>query len=245
MNNSTIYIVLDEIGALHTKNENYFGVGGYITNDYSLVQRKCQNIEKKLKKDNDYIKRMPEIKGWRLKPEHITQYISFINQETYKNNILFIPVHILVNKLEVKHLTLNENESYNFFVKWLLNYLIKCKIINNCNQILLLLDKRSISTKFKHSLQTHLNLFFYNYAITFQVQYKDSANNSYIRLADIICHCLFRMNNYISTLKTNKILFFLTQNKINLNKNKAIFPYKKKKEKIMQKIDLISKNDNM
>lgn len=224
-NNNTLYLVLDEASAMHHKHEPYFIIGGYLIDDINYIKSKCNEIEKKLKDENEYIRKLKEIKGRDLKPIHIIEYINFI-----KSVKSFNITHILVEKHEVTRLTLNENESYNFFVKWLLNFLIKAKIINNCNNLVLLLDNRTIATRFKYALETHLNLWFFDYNIKFNVKYKNSELCSYIRLADIICHSLYRINNYKDRKRTNKIISLLSNNNININKNRAFFPYQSNKK---------------
>lgn len=82
-------------------------------------------MKKNLKINNNYISILKEIKGTKLKNEHLVNYISYI----YKNSKSFIPVSILIDKTKLNKKKWNENESFNFFVKYLVNYLIKSNII--------------------------------------------------------------------------------------------------------------------
>ena len=220
--NSTINLILDEASAMHLKEERYFIIGGYLIDDVNYIKSKCQKIELLLKNNNEYIKKLRQIKGNKLKSEELVKYISYI----YKNSKSFIPVFILVDKNELTRKNWNENEAFNFFVKCLINYLIKGKIIDKkYNNINIHMDNRTISTNFKNSLETHLNLNFYHYKIKFSIVKKDSKKYPEIRGADIICYILYRIYNHDNSWKTNKIWEFLKKEKVNLTEYQSFFPY--------------------
>lgn len=226
LNSKTIYLIIDELSGMHLKNERYFGIGGYLINDINYIRSKCKKIEQKLKLENSYINKLDEIKGYKLLYKHSVEYISYVKDNTND----FIPVSILVDKDNLKKQKWNENEAFNFFVKWLVNYLIKYKIIDVSiyQNIEIHMDNRTIATNFKNSLETHLNLHFHNYNINFFVIKKDSKIYPEIRCADIICYMLYRLYNYSSNKKINILINLLKLKKINLVQYQSFFPYKNK-----------------
>lgn len=236
MNNSgglsskTIYLIIDELSGMHLKHERYFGIGGYLINDINYIRSTCKKIEQKLKFENSYINKLDEIKGCKLLIEHSVDYISYVRN----NANSFVPVSILVDKHNLKKQEWNENEAFNFFVKWLVNYLIKCKIIDTSKyqNIEIHMDNRTIATNFKNSLETHLNLHFHNYNVNFSVIRKDSKIYPEIRCADIICYMLHRMYNYFNSKKTNILIGLLKNQKINLFQYQSFFPYENKQNLI-------------
>lgn len=222
--NNTLHLVLDETSAMHLKHEQYFIIGGYLIDNINYIKSKCKKIETHLKINNQYINNLIEIKGTKLKSNHLIEYISFIS----KNSKSFIPVSILIDKDKLSKKNWNENETFNFFVKWLVNYLIKYKIIN-CEQykeVIIHMDNRNISTNFNDALATHLNLYFFNYKIKFSVMSKYSKKYYEIRGADIICYALYRIFNKPNTNKTKQILDYLKVENIDLLKYQSLFPLK-------------------
>lgn len=55
-----------------------------------------------------------------------------------------------------------------------------------------MIDNRSIGTKYKNDLETHLNLDFITKNINFRIDYRDSKLFAEIRLADIISYSLYK-----------------------------------------------------
>ncbi|WDA54593.1 MAG: hypothetical protein PPFGHCPK_01047 [Spiroplasma endosymbiont of Drosophila atripex] len=112
MNNNTIHLILDETSAMHLQHEQYFIIGGYLIDNINYIRSKCQKIEKNLRINNKYISELKEIKGVKLKNEHLVNYISYI----YKNSKSFIPVSILIDKTKLNKKKWNENEAFNFLL---------------------------------------------------------------------------------------------------------------------------------
>lgn len=246
MNNNTIHLILDETSAMHLQHEQYFIIGGYLIDNINYIRSKCQKIEKNLRINNKYISELKEIKGVKLKNEHLVNYISYI----YKNSKSFIPVSILIDKTKLNKKKWNENEAFNFFVKYLLNYLIKFNIIEKkYNNLVIHMDNRTISTKFKNSLETHLNLNFYNYNINFSVEIKDSKIYPEIRGADIICYALYRIYNHYNSIKTNELWKFLNMENIKLLTYQSFFPYSllinNEFIKKIKSLELLKQSDNI
>lgn len=71
------YIVLDESGAMHLKNERYFVIAGFITRELHKVTSSHKRIEEIVKQ----IKNIPINKKVELKSSHInsSQQALFLN----------------------------------------------------------------------------------------------------------------------------------------------------------------------
>lgn len=118
------YIVLDESGAMHLKNERYFVIAGFITRELHKVTSSHKRIEKIVKQ----IKNIPINKKVELKSSHInsSQQALFLNELYSLSGV--VPIAIVVDKENLSKFGASENVAYNFFVKTLLKYLFKCNI---------------------------------------------------------------------------------------------------------------------
>ena len=210
------YIVLDESGAMHLKNERYFVIGGFITKELHKVISSHKKTEKVVK----HIKNIPIDKKVELKSYRITdrQQALFLNELYSLESV--VPIAIIIDKENLKKFNASENVAYNFFVKTLLNYLFKCNIsIMQTDHIELRLDNRNVSVKTLKDLETFLQWEFDFMNLDVEVKYLDSKDNRDIQMADYIANLVWKKYN----LPNENISKRITQyNKIYTSK----FPFK-------------------
>jgi len=201
---------------MHLKNERYFVIGGFITNDLHKVTSSHKKIEKIVKlRKNIQIKENIELKSSKI---NVSQQALFINELYSLDNV--IPIAVIVDKHNLSKLGASENVAYNFFVKTLLNYLFNCGIsMLKTNKIELRLDNRNTSVKALKDLETFLDWEFNNMNIDFNVKYLDSKDNRDVQMADYVANMVWKKYNCKKEDLSRRILLF---SKIYLSK----FPYK-------------------
>lgn len=216
------YLVLDESGAMHLKNERYFIIGGYLTTNINKVK----SCHKKIEKEVLTIKKIGFHNHRELKSSNITpkQQATFINDLLKINEV--IGVSITIDKYQLDNFKASENLAYNYFVKNLINYLLNCNIpiLNEAYNIVLLLDNRSTAVKNANDLETFLNLEFVyslSYEKNFIVKYLDSKKNREIQMADYIANALWKSYNFTE----HKIIYHLDMDLFKLIKQSK-FPFK-------------------
>lgn len=202
------YIVLDESGAMHLKNQRYFVIAGFLTTELHKVKSSHKKIEKEIK----YFKKIKINKKIELKSSLITeqQQAMFLNELYSLTNV--IPIAIVVDKDNLTNFNASENVAYNFFVKTLIKYLLKSRILKSID-IELRLDNRNNSVKTLKDLETFLIWEFDN-KISFHVNYLDSRINRDIQMADYVANSLWKKYNLIN----NKLERKLIKHKIYLSK---------------------------
>ena len=216
------YIVIDESGATHQKENNYFVIAGYITKQIYSVKSTHKRIENKLKKEYKYLNNYNELKGIFLKQN---QKAIFLNELLKIPTTL--PIAIVIDKKHLyKRPQHDENIKYNYFIQILLSYILHnySELLNN-DEIQLILDNRNVSVGSLNSLEDYLNSalgLIYNKK--FKVIYKDSKEHREVQMADLISNVIFGYYNYRNNNPT--------YNKIPALKNTIIskFPYKYFKE---------------
>lgn len=195
------YIVLDESGAMHLKNERFFVIGGFITNDLHKVKSVHKRIEKIVKiRKNIPVNSKIELKSSKI---NVNQQAMFLNELTSLKNV--IPVSIVVDKENLNKLKATENLAYNFFVKTLLNYLFRSNIeLLNTDEIELRVDNRNVSVKQLKDLETFLEWEFNIKNLSFNVKYLNSLYNRDIQMADYVANFMWKKYNISSEKLSNK-----------------------------------------
>ena len=165
------YIILDESGAMHLKNERYFVIAGFMTRELHKVTSSHKKIEEQVKiRKNIPVKQKLELKSSKI---NSSQQALFLN-ELY-SLLDVVPIAIIIDKDNLNKFGASENVAYNFFVKTLLKYLFKCKIpILQTNEIELRVDNRNTSIKSLKELETFLQWEFELMDLEFKVKYLDS-----------------------------------------------------------------------
>ena len=228
------YIVIDESGATHQKDSNYFVIAGYITKQIYSVKSTHKRIERDMKSKYHNLRNMPELKGSKLSSK---QKAEFLNKLLAIQNT--ISIAIIVDKRQLFKRNHNENIKYNYFLQLLLNF-----ILNNFSglldeeQIELYLDNRSIRVGSLHSLEDYLNsslgLVFNKY---FKVTYKNSKEHRDIQMADLIANVLFGYYNNRTNFSTYYLVPRLKKGVI------SKFPYKYFSEPVKKIIKLSNEID--
>ena len=211
------YIVLDESGAFHLKEDHYFIIGGYITTHLHKVRSLHKRIEKEINSN------IEELKAYHLKPKEKALFLN----EIFKHKDI-VPIAIVVDKVNIKKKEIEENIIYNLLIKYMLSFLLSYHgyLFTNKN-ICLLLDKRSIKIKYKNQLETYLYLELNDYfPHTYEVKYLDSYSFREIQAADYIANYLYGKYNYYKVEKTSS--YINKKNNIIIYKfpfNNFRFPY--------------------
>ncbi len=186
------YIVLDESGAMHLKDERYFVIAGFVTKELHKVVSAHKRIEGIVKK----IKNIPLNKKVELKSSKINarQQALFLNELYSLSGV--IPIAIVIDKDNLSKFGASENVAYNFFVKNLLKYLFKCDIpLLKTNNIELRLDNRNTSVKTLKDLETFLQWEFEFIDLDVKVKYLDSKDNRDVQMADYIANLIWKKYN--------------------------------------------------
>ena len=194
------YIVIDESGAVHQKENDYFVIGGYITQQIYSVKSIHKKVEKVIKEKYSYLSKHKELKGCYLKSYQKAEFL---------NNLFSIPTTIPISiVIDKRHLFKrnqhDENIKYNYFLQLLLSYILHNypKLLDN-DEIQLILDNRNVKVGSLHSLEDYLNsalgLIFNK---KFKVVYKNSNEHREVQMADLISNVIYGYYNFRSEHST-------------------------------------------
>lgn len=189
------YIVLDESGAMHLKNERYFVIAGFMTRELHKVTSAHKRIEEIVKQR----KNIPITQKIELKSSKINDsQQSFFLNELYELSGV-VPIAIIIDKDNLAKFGASENVAYNFFVKNLLKYLFKCNIpLLQTNEIELRVDNRNTSVKSLKDLETFLQWEFELMDLEFKVKYLDSKDNRDVQMADYVANLIWKKYNCVN-----------------------------------------------
>lgn len=218
------YIVIDESGATHQKENDYFVIGGYITQQIYSVKSTHKKVEKELKEKYKYLNKYGELKGC---------YLKSYQKAKFLNSLLSIPttvpISIVIDKRQlIKRSQHDENIKYNYFLQLLLSYILHNypKLLDN-DEIQLILDNRNVKIGSLNSLQDYLNsalgLIFDK---KFKVIYRNSSEHREVQMADLISNVIYGYYNFRSTHSTYYLVPELKTTII------SKFPYKYFKEPV-------------
>lgn len=186
------YIVLDESGAMHLKNERYFVVAGFMTRELHKVTSAHKRIEEIVKERKGIpIHEKVELKSSKIND---SQQALFLNELYVLSGV--IPVAIVIDKDNLSKFNASENVAYNFFVKNLLKYLFRCNIpLLQTNEIELRVDNRNTSVKTLKDLETFLQWEFELMDLEVKVKYLDSKDNRDVQMADYVANFVWKVYN--------------------------------------------------
>lgn len=186
------YIVLDESGAMHLKNECYFVIAGFMTRELHKVTSTHKRIEEIVKeRKNIPLEKKVELKSSKIND---SQQALFLNGLYELSGV--VPIAIVVDKDNLSKFGASENVAYNFFVKNLLKYFFKCHIsILQTNEIELRVDNRNTSVKNLKDLETFLQWEFELMDLEVKVKYLDSKDNRDIQMADYVANLVWKKYN--------------------------------------------------
>ena len=214
------YLVLDESGAMHQKNDRYFVIAGFITTKLYKVRAIHRKIEGKIKKKNN-ISATKELKASYLQPEEKAEFINGL----LKLNCVY-PISIVIDKQGLRKKNIPENIAYNLLIKNLLKYILTYKKeILPTKDIILYLDNRSVKVKYMNELETYLEWELTDlFDKDFTVYYKNSKESREVQMADYLANAIYGKYNYINTEKTSSKIIGLE------SVITSRFPYKDFKE---------------
>lgn len=186
------YIVLDESGAMHLKNERYFVVAGFMTRELHKVTSAHKRIEEIVKERKGIpIHEKVELKSSKIND---SQQALFLNELYVLSGV--IPIAIVIDKDNLSKFNASENVAYNFFVKNLLKYLFRCNIpLLQTNEIELRVDNRNTSVKTLKDLETFLQWEFELMDLEVKVKYLDSKDNRDVQMADYVANFVWKVYN--------------------------------------------------
>lgn len=227
------YIVIDESGATHQKENDFFVIAGYITKQIYTVKSVHKKVEKRLKQEFPYLVKYKELKGC---------YLIAYQKSIFLNELFMVPTTIPISIIiDKKHLFKreqhDENIKYNYFIQILLSYLLhNYSGFMNADEIQLILDNRNVSVGSLNSLQDYLNSALgLIYDKKFNVVYRNSNEHREVQMADLVANVMFGFYNY----RNDKSTYYLIPALKNMIISK--FPYKYFREPETIKIDI---NDN-
>ena len=183
------YIVIDESGAMHQKENDYFVIAGFITKQIYSIKSRHKKVEKEMREKYSYLNRYDELKGSRIKTRH---KIEILNKTL--STPTTIPLAIVIDKKHtVKRKKHNKNIKYNYFLQILLKYiLINYLSLVNTERIELLLDNRNVSVGSLNSLEDYLNAELgLEFDKEFKVHYRNSKEHREVQIADLISNVIF------------------------------------------------------
>lgn len=186
------YIVLDESGAMHLKDERYFVVAGFMTRELHKVTSAHKRIEEIVKERKGIpIHEKVELKSSKIND---SQQALFLNELYVLSGV--IPIAIVIDKDNLSKFNASENVAYNFFVKNLLKYLFRCNIpLLQTNEIELRVDNRNTSVKTLKDLETFLQWEFELMDLEVKVKYLDSKDNRDVQMADYVANFVWKVYN--------------------------------------------------
>ncbi len=199
------YIVLDESGAMHLKNERYFVIAGFITRELHKVtstHKKMEEIVKKRK--NISLTQKIELKSSKIND---SQQALFLNELYGLSGV--IPIAIVIDKDNLSKFGASENVAYNFFVKNLLKYLFRCNLpILKTHEIELRVDNRNTSVKTLRDLETFLQWEFELKDLEVEVKYLDSKDNRDIQMADYVANLVWKKYNCVNEKLSRRVSLY-------------------------------------
>lgn len=209
MKDDKVYIILDESGEFTKKHEQYFVIGGYVTNKIYQVRSTHRNIEKEIK----ISKKIPLKNRHELKASNL----NFKQQARFINALLDIPdvfpVAIVINKkqlLKMNKQKYKNSVSFNYLVGQLLKYLFNCKIpiLDNTKEIHFRIDNRNIATELKYELTAYLrnNEELKPYNKKFTVKYLDSLRFNEVQMADMVANMYYKKYNKPNERVTENVI---------------------------------------
>lgn len=216
------YIVIDESGATHQKQNDYFVIAGYITKQIYSVKSTHKKVERNLKLKYPYLNKYKELKGCYL---NASQKAEFLN-ELFKVPTT-IPISIIIDKKHLfKREQHDENIKYNYFIQLILSYLLhNFSGLLNGDEIQLILDNRNVSVGSLNSLQDYLNSALgLIYDKKFDVKYRNSNEHREVQMADLVSNVMFGYYNF----RSEHSAYYLIPSMKNTIVSK--FPYKYFKE---------------
>lgn len=207
------YLFLDESGNLHKNStDKYFVIGGIYTNNYNDIKKSYVEINKELKEklNMDF---ETELKAAYLNVEEKMDIIVKLQEM----DGMYI-VAAIVNKEKIGTRIVDIHLYYNYIIRMLVDYLIKCKLIETSqgNTLHLNIDESSMKKEDINSLEMYLKIH-YNIEnelkFEINVTYWDSSKNYMVQVADMMCNTIW---NILQLSNSRKMFKSLDKKKLKL-----------------------------
>ncbi len=196
------FIFLDESGLIHkNSSDEYFIIGGFITEDYTKLKKLYKKATLKIKQRNNI-----SIEN-ELKALHMNTGDKRFCLEEIQNDNLFKFIGIMVEKSKLKKPVSEVNIFYNYLIKLLLDFLIDKNVIQSGSEVYIAIDKRSIKVSSLNSLEDYLKIHYEyekDFDINLKIEYLDSHDNYNIQIADLICNTFWVKYSYPETDKVSE-----------------------------------------
>ena len=187
------YLFLDESGNLHkNSSDRYFVIGGVYTDNYTDIKKSYVEINKELKEkiNMDF---------------NVELKASYLNMEEKMDIVVKLQemdgmyiVGIIVDKEKIGIKIDQIHLYYNYVIRKLVDYLIKCRLIKTGKgqRLHINIDTTSMKKEEIDSLEMYLKTH-YNiekrYPFDVNVTYWDSKKNYMVQIADIMANTLWNI----------------------------------------------------
>lgn len=199
------YLCIDESGTFNSIYERYYIMSAIITDDVESLQTLHQKMETLVRRNRS----TKELKASSLKDDKKAIFINALLENDYLICAIALDKKIL---FQYNEYNISEFFIYNYTLKELLTYIDSLHLLDNVDDLLILVDSRSMNHKIYLELESYLNLEFFERFRKLKVFYKDSATNREIQMADYVSNMFYGKLN-----KTNEAYLFIDNlDKINL-----------------------------
>ena len=187
------YLFLDESGNLHkNSSDRYFVIGGVYTDNYTDIKKSYVEINKELKEKINMDFNL-ELKASYLNMEEKMDIVVKLQEM----DGMYI-VGIIVDKEKIGIKIDQIHLYYNYVIRKLVDYLIKCRLIKTGKgqRLHINIDTTSMKKEEIDSLEMYLKTH-YNiekrYPFDVNVTYWDSKKNYMVQIADIMANTLWNI----------------------------------------------------
>lgn len=178
------YLCVDESGTFNSVYEQFYILSAIITKDVEKLQKLHYQIEPLIRK-----KRITkEMKASSLRDDKKAIFVNALLENDYELFSLAVDKNKLFQFYEYN---ISEFFAYNFFLMELLKYIDSLNYFKDIDELIILVDSRSMNHKIYLELESYLNLAFYKRFRVLKVIYKDSATNREIQMVDYLANTFY------------------------------------------------------
>lgn len=184
-----IYLCVDESGTFNSVYEQYYILSAILVKDIDKLQKLHYDIEPLIRKRRI----TKEMKASSLRDDKKALFVNALLDNNYDVFTLAIDKKKL---FRYYNYNISEFFAYNFFLKELLEYIDSLNHFKDIDELIILVDSRSMDRRIYLELESYLNLVFYKKFRFLKVIYKDSATNREIQMVDYIANTFYgKLNN--------------------------------------------------
>lgn len=184
-----IYLCVDESGTFNSVYEQYYILSAILVKDIDKLQKLHYDIEPLIRKRRI----TKEMKASSLRDDKKALFVNALLDNNYDVFTLAIDKKKL---FRYYNYNISEFFAYNFFLKELLEYIDSLNHFKDIDELIILVDSRSMDRRIYLELESYLNLVFYKKFRFLKVIYKNSATNREIQMVDYIANTFYgKLNN--------------------------------------------------